>query len=41
MRVVVLVARRAMLEERMLQQELSGYTDYMQEVKYRFVPYVW
>ena len=36
-----LVARRAVLEERTLREELAGYADYMQRVRYRFVPHVW
>lgn len=32
---------RAVLEERTLQKELSGYVDYMEQVKYRFIPFVW
>jgi protein-S-isoprenylcysteine O-methyltransferase Ste14 len=35
------IARRAVLEERMLQAELHGYADYMARVKYRLIPYVW
>lgn len=38
---VMLLARRAMLEERTLRQELRGYPEYMTQVKYRFIPYVW
>ena len=38
---VVMLARRAVLEERTLRQELQGYTDYMANVRYRFIPYVW
>jgi protein-S-isoprenylcysteine O-methyltransferase Ste14 len=38
---VVLIGRRAMLEEHILRAELQGYDRYMSEVKYRFVPYVW
>jgi hypothetical protein len=34
-------ARRAVLEERTLGEELQGYADYMNQVKYRFVPGVW
>lgn len=36
-----LLARRAVLEERMLSKELPGYTDYKAKVKYRLLPYVW
>jgi protein-S-isoprenylcysteine O-methyltransferase Ste14 len=39
--VVGMVARRAVLEERTLQQELPGYDAYMSQVKYRLVPHVW
>jgi len=39
--VLLVLARRAVLEERTLKQELAGYEDYMKQVKYRFVPYIW
>lgn len=32
---------RTVLEERTLRQELSGYEEYMKQVKYRLVPYIW
>lgn len=32
---------RAVLEERTLRQELSGYDAYMEQVKYRLIPHVW
>ena len=35
------IARRAVLEERLLRKELPGYDAYMAQVKYRFIPYVW
>jgi protein-S-isoprenylcysteine O-methyltransferase Ste14 len=38
---VVLIALRAVREERMLQAELPGYDEYMTQVKYRLIPYVW
>ena len=38
---MVVVARRAVLEERMLCEELPGYKEYMTHVKYRLIPYVW
>jgi protein-S-isoprenylcysteine O-methyltransferase Ste14 len=38
---IALVARRAVLEERVLRERLPGYTDYVSEVRYRFVPGVW
>lgn len=39
--ITMLVARRAVLEERMLREELPGYAEYMTRVKYRLIPYVW
>ena len=36
-----ILARRAVLEEQMLLKELSGYADYMAQVKYRLIPYIW
>lgn len=38
---VVVMARRAVLEETTLKQELQGYDAYMGQVKYRLVPYIW
>jgi len=38
---VVLVARRAVLEERTLRDELEGYGHYMAKVRYRLVPLLW
>jgi protein-S-isoprenylcysteine O-methyltransferase Ste14 len=38
---MLVVARRAVLEEHTLRQELSGYVDYMTQVKYRLIPFVW
>jgi protein-S-isoprenylcysteine O-methyltransferase Ste14 len=35
-----MVAWRAVMEERVLREELAGYSDYMTRVKYRFVPYL-
>ncbi len=35
------LARRAVLEESMLSEELPGYTEYMTQVKYRLIPYLW
>ena len=39
--IVGMIAVRAVLEERTLQQELQGYDTYMAQVKYRLVPRVW
>ena len=36
-----LFAVRAVLEERLLREELEGYNAYMARVKYRFFPHVW
>ena len=36
-----MVARRAVLEERVLRDELEGYRAYMTRVKYRLIPHVW
>jgi len=38
---MLMLARRAVLEERTLQTELRGYAAYMRQVKYRLLPYVW
>lgn len=38
---VGMVARRAVLEERLLREELQGYDAYMAQVKYRLIPHVW
>jgi protein-S-isoprenylcysteine O-methyltransferase Ste14 len=39
--IVAIVARRAVLEERTLRQDLPGYADYMKLVRFRLIPYVW
>jgi protein-S-isoprenylcysteine O-methyltransferase Ste14 len=39
--IVIIVARRAVLEERTLRKELPGYTAYMKRVPFRFIPHVW
>jgi len=38
---IAAVARRAVLEERTLQQELPGCGEYMMRVRYRLIPEVW
>ena len=38
---ILLPARRAVLEERMLVESLEGYREYMAKVRYRLIPYVW
>jgi protein-S-isoprenylcysteine O-methyltransferase Ste14 len=39
--IVLLLAIRAVMEERTLMAELPGYTDYATRVRYRFVPFIW
>jgi len=38
---MAILARRAVLEEATLRQALPGYADYMAQVRYRLIPYVW
>jgi protein-S-isoprenylcysteine O-methyltransferase Ste14 len=38
---LVVLAVRILDEEKVLAQQLTGYTDYVQRVHYRLVPYVW
>jgi len=38
---VLVLARRAVLEEATLRRELPGYAAYKDEVKYRLVPFIW
>ena len=38
---LVMLAWRALLEERTLQAELPGYAAYMNQVRYRIIPYIW
>lgn len=38
---VLVLAIRAVMEERMLTAELVGYADYAARVRYRFVPFLW
>lgn len=37
----VIIVVRLLDEERLLAQELPGYTDYQKKVKYRLIPFVW
>ena len=37
----MIFAIRILNEEKVLQQELIGYTEYMKKVKYRVIPYIW
>jgi protein-S-isoprenylcysteine O-methyltransferase Ste14 len=38
---MLVTARRAVLEEGTLREELQGYEIYMTQVKYRLIPSVW
>lgn len=38
---MIVLARRAILEESILKKDLHGYADYMIQVKYRLIPYIW
>jgi protein-S-isoprenylcysteine O-methyltransferase Ste14 len=38
---VILLAVRIRDEEKLLQEELNGYSEYTQKVRYRLVPYMW
>jgi len=38
---MVVLVRRAVLEERTLSRELPGYTNYKEVVRYRIIPFVW
>lgn len=38
---IVGIIVRTCLEDRMLSQELAGYTEYARTVRYRLIPYVW
>ncbi|NLI39911.1 MAG: isoprenylcysteine carboxylmethyltransferase family protein [Caldisericales bacterium] len=38
---ILVVAWRAVEEEKFLSKNLSGYIEYCQKTRYRFVPYVW
>jgi protein-S-isoprenylcysteine O-methyltransferase Ste14 len=38
---LVVVSRRAVMEENTLRQELQGYDAYMNQVKYRLIPSLW
>ena len=36
-----IIAARIVNEERLLEDELSGYTEYKKRVKYRLIPFIW
>ena len=37
----ILIAFRAINEEKVLSKELIGYNEYMKKVRYRFIPFIW
>ena len=37
----VILARRIRNEEKILEEELQGYTEYKEKVQYRIIPFVW
>jgi protein-S-isoprenylcysteine O-methyltransferase Ste14 len=37
----IIIIIRTALEDRMLQNEMPGYTEYARQVKYRLIPLVW
>jgi len=37
----ILIAKRIRYEEALLENELDGYLEYQQKVKYRCIPYIW
>ncbi len=41
MLVIPALAWRILDEEKLLKQDLPGYDEYTQKVRYRLVPYVW
>lgn len=36
-----IIAKRIKNEEKLLEKELEGYTEYKQKVKYRLIPFIW
>ena len=36
-----IISKRINNEEKVLEKELKGYTDYKKKVKYRLIPFVW
>lgn len=38
---IPLIVRRIHLEEKLLERELKGYSDYKHKVRYRLFPYIW
>jgi protein-S-isoprenylcysteine O-methyltransferase Ste14 len=38
---IPIIAKRARNEEKVLEAELEGYTEYEKKVRYRIIPYIW
>jgi len=39
--IIVIICIRTYMEDKMLKDELTGYLEYSQTVKYRLIPFVW
>jgi protein-S-isoprenylcysteine O-methyltransferase Ste14 len=39
--IVAIFIYRTFMEDKTLHEELPGYTDYEEKVKYRMIPYIW
>jgi protein-S-isoprenylcysteine O-methyltransferase Ste14 len=39
--ITLMLAGRSIGEEKMLKEELEGYTDYVEKVRYRLIPFLW
>ena len=39
--IIIIISIRTYLEDRMLKEELKGYREYAEKVKYRIIPYLW
>ena len=37
----ILIIFRIIYEEKLLEKELKGYTEYKKKVKYRLIPFIW
>ena len=36
-----IIAKRIKNEEKVLEKELEGYSDYKKKVKYKMIPFIW
>ena len=37
----IIIAKRIKSEEKVLEKQLQGYTEYKKNVKYKLIPYIW